>query len=40
VNNITDKQALLGYGGAGFRSPYGFAVNSPRTIGIGFAQDF
>jgi iron complex outermembrane receptor protein len=40
VKNIANKQALLGYGGAGFVSPYGFVVNPPRTVGIGFAENF
>lgn len=40
VKNVANKQALLGYGGASFASPYGFAVNPPRTVGIAFAEDF
>lgn len=38
-DNATDKLALLGYDASGATSPYGFAVNRPRTVGIEFAQE-
>ncbi len=40
LNNLTNKQGLLGYGNGGFGAPYDFVVNTPRTVGVTFTQKF
>jgi iron complex outermembrane receptor protein len=38
VNNLTNKIGLLGYNTGGYGAPYGFAVSTPRTFGVTFAE--
>jgi outer membrane receptor protein involved in Fe transport len=38
VNNIANRRALLG-SAVTSNSPYGFVVNTPRTVGLGFSQE-
>jgi iron complex outermembrane recepter protein len=38
VKNITNKRALLG-SDANSTFPYGFVVNTPRTVGLAFSQE-
>jgi iron complex outermembrane recepter protein len=40
INNLTNKIGLTGYSNGGYGAPYGFAVNTPRTLGITFAEKF
>jgi outer membrane receptor protein involved in Fe transport len=40
INNLTNKIGLAGYSNGGYGAPYGFAVNTPRTFGITFAEKF
>ena len=40
INNLTNKQGLMGYGNGGYGAPYDFVVNTTRTIGITFSQSF
>jgi outer membrane receptor protein involved in Fe transport len=40
VNNVTNERALLGYGSGLSGIPYGFVVNTPRTIGVTVFESF
>lgn len=41
VKNLTNKLAFLGYENGGYGAPTcDFVVNSPRTVGVTFAETF